>query len=128
MFWIDDLTAPDMLLSVGGFPIRILPLIMTGGTLLQQKMNPAAGSMAGGQQRMMMMMPLIFLFMLYNMASGLNLYWGISTLLGVGQQYMVNKYGKSTGEEEMTAQDLERMATKAKKQKRQRRRPATSRR
>ena len=128
MLWIDDLTAPDMLLSVGGFPIRILPLIMTGGTLLQQKMNPAAGSMAGGQQRMMMMMPLIFLFMLYNMASGLNLYWGISTLLGVGQQYMVNKYGKSTGEEELTAQDLERMATKAKKQKRQRRRPAASRR
>lgn len=124
--WIDDLTAPDMLVSVGGFPIRILPLVMTVGTLLQQKMNPAAGSMAGGQQRMMMFMPLIFLFMLYNMASGLNLYWGISTLLGVGQQFFVNKYGKSTGEEDLTAADLERMANQARKKKR--RRPAMSRR
>ncbi|MEO2002642.1 MAG: membrane protein insertase YidC, partial [Candidatus Poribacteria bacterium] len=117
MFWIDDLTAPDMLLSLGGFPIRILPLVMTVGTILQQKMNPAAGSMAGGQQRMMMFMPLIFLFMLYNMASGLNLYWGISTLLGVGQQFYVNKYGKSTGEEDLTTADLERMANQARKKK-----------
>ena len=114
-----------MLVSVFGFPIRILPLVMTVGTILQQKMNPASGSMAGGQQRMMMFMPVIFLFMLYNMASGLNLYWGISTLLGVGQQFLVNKYGKSTGDEDLTAADLERMANQARKKKR--RRPMTSR-
>ncbi|MBT7100179.1 membrane protein insertase YidC, partial [Candidatus Poribacteria bacterium] len=125
VLWVDDLTAPDMLVSVFGFPIRILPLVMTVGTILQQKMNPASGSMAGGQQRMMMFMPVIFLFMLYNMASGLNLYWGISTLLGVGQQFLVNKYGKSTGDEDLTAADLERMANQARKKKR--RRPMTSR-
>lgn len=76
--------------------------------------------MGGSQRTLMYMMPLMFLFILYNMASGLNLYWGASTLLGVGQQFLVNKYGKSTGEEDWTAADLERMATQERKRKRRR--------
>ena len=118
--WITDLTAPDLLFTVAGVPIRVLPLFMTAGTILQQKMNPAAGTMGGSQRTMMYLMPLMFLFILYNMASGLNLYWGVSTILGVAQQYLVGKYGKSTGEENLTAADLERMATNERKNKRRR--------
>ncbi len=120
VLWITDLTAPDLLFTVAGIPVRILPLFMTAGTILQQKMNPAGGTMGGSQKTLMYMMPLMFLFILYNMASGLNLYWGASTLLGVGQQFLVNKYGKSSGEENLTAADLERMATQERKRKRRR--------
>ena len=124
MLWIDDLTAPDLLFTVFGLPVRALPFVMTAGTLLQQRMNPAATAMGGGQQRMMMyLMPLLFFFMFYNMASGLNLYWGASTLIGVAQQAFVNKFGKTGGDEEhLTAADLEREARAAQKKKQRQRR------
>ncbi|MDA1192994.1 MAG: membrane protein insertase YidC, partial [Candidatus Poribacteria bacterium] len=117
--WINDLTAPDLLYSVGGLPIRLLPLIVMGGTLIQQRMNPTAGTMQGSQKMMMNLMPIMFVFIFYGMASGLNLYWGISTFIGVGQQYLVNKFSEDT-EENLTAADLERMAKQDRKKKRQR--------
>ncbi|GIX07207.1 MAG: hypothetical protein KatS3mg115_1610 [Candidatus Poribacteria bacterium] len=119
VLWIHDLTAPDLLVSVGGFPIRLLPLIVTGGTILQQMLSPMTGSVSGGQKTMMYLMPILFLFFFYGMASGLNLYWGMSTLIGVGQQYLVNRYS-SDEEEHLTAADLERMARQARKKRRER--------
>ncbi|MBM3216201.1 membrane protein insertase YidC [Candidatus Poribacteria bacterium] len=121
VLWMDDLTAPDALFAVAGIPIRVLPLAMTAGTILQQKMNPATTSVAGTQKTMMYVMPLMLLFIFYGMPSGLNLYWGVSTFIGVGQQFLVNKFGKSTGEENLTAADLERMAKQKRKQKRRNR-------
>lgn len=124
MLWIDDLTAPDMMFSIFGLPIRALPILMTVGQLLQQRMLPSASPMSGKQQKMMMyLMPLIFFFIFYNMASGLNLYWGASTLLGVGMQFLVTKFGKQEEEEHLTPADLERRARMARKKKQRRRRP-----
>ena len=40
---------------------------------------------------MMMFMPIMFGVMLYNMPSGLTLYWLTSTLLGIGEQYLIKK-------------------------------------
>ncbi len=123
MLWIDDLTAPDVMFSIFGLPIRALPILMTVGTLLQQRMLPTASPMGGKQQKMMMyLMPLIFFFFFYNMASGLNLYWGASTLLGVGMQFLVGKLGKQEEEEQLTAADLERRARMERKKKQRRRR------
>ena len=43
------------------------------------------------QQKMMgSMMTIVFTVMFYNFASGLNLYWLSSLLLGVGQQWLIN--------------------------------------
>lgn len=123
MLWIDDLTAPDMMFSIFGLPVRALPILMTVGTLLQQRMLPAASPMGGNQQKMMMyLMPLIFFFLFYNWASGLNLYWGASTLLGVGMQFLVGKFGKQEEEEQLTPADLERRARLERKKKQRRRR------
>jgi YidC/Oxa1 family membrane protein insertase len=121
MLWMDDLTAPDSLLVVSGFSIRALPLLMTAGTILQQRMSSTGSAMEGAQKTMMYMMPVMLLFIFYGMPSGLNLYWGVSTFLGVGQQLLVNKYGKKTGEENLTLADLEREAKQEKKKKRARR-------
>jgi len=43
------------------------------------------------QQKMMMyLMPVIFVFITYNLASGLNIYWLCSTVLGIVQQVLMS--------------------------------------
>jgi len=55
----------------------------------QMKITPAAGDPQ--QQKVMMMMPIMFTFMSLNFASGLVLYWLVSTLLAIGQQQLTSK-------------------------------------
>ncbi len=90
MLWIRDLSAPEDFFSVAGVPIRLLPLLMGGSMLLQQRLSPAPN--ADPQQRQMMtLMSVMFTFMFYQFASGLVLYWFVSNLLGIAQQLLVNR-------------------------------------
>ena len=74
--WITDLSAPDTLFTVAGFPINILPFLMGITMFLQQKLMAVPGS--GGQQKMMMyFMNVFFLFLFYTFPSGLNLYYSV---------------------------------------------------
>jgi YidC/Oxa1 family membrane protein insertase len=78
--WINDLAAAD--------PYYILP-ILTGVTMVwQQKMTPAAVDPT--QQKVMMMMPVMFTFIFLSQPSGLSLYWLVSQLFTIGQQYFTN--------------------------------------
>jgi len=43
------------------------------------------------QAKMMLMMPVIFTFMFLNFASGLVLYWLVNNILGIIQQFFVNR-------------------------------------
>jgi YidC/Oxa1 family membrane protein insertase len=43
------------------------------------------------QQRMMMLMPLFMGFIFFNLSSGLNLYYFSSNLIGVVQQWYLNR-------------------------------------
>jgi len=47
---------------------------------------------------MTIMMPLMIGFMSFSLPSGLTLYWFTSTLLGIGQQYLINKQVPTTVE------------------------------
>jgi YidC/Oxa1 family membrane protein insertase len=88
--WIRDLSAPETFLSLGGVSIRILPLLMGGSMLLQQRLSPAPN--ADPQQRQMMtLMSVMFTFMFYSFPAGLVLYWFVSNLLGIAQQLLVNR-------------------------------------
>ncbi len=83
--WITDLSAPDTLMTIAGFPINILPFLMGITMFLQQKLMAAPDS--GGQQKMMMyFMNVFFLFLFYTFPSGLNLYYSVFNILSIVQQ------------------------------------------
>jgi len=83
--WITDLSSPDTLATVGGFPLNVLPVLMGGTMFLQQKLMAAPGG--GGQQKMMMyFMNVFFLFLFYSFPSGLNLYYSVFNILSIVQQ------------------------------------------
>jgi YidC/Oxa1 family membrane protein insertase len=44
------------------------------------------------QARMMMIMPLMFTVLFISAQSGLMLYWLTSNVVGIGQQFFINKY------------------------------------
>ena len=43
------------------------------------------------QQKIFLLMPVIFTFMFLNVPSGLVVYWLVSNLLTIGQQYLTNR-------------------------------------
>ena len=94
--WIADLSEPEGLFA-GTLPyltggLNILPLLMTGTMVLQQRLTPSAGDPQ--QQKMMQFMPLMMLFVFYNMASGLVLYWTVSQILSILQLVMQQRKDK----------------------------------
>ena len=100
MFWINDLSRPDTLLLLPftipflGNALNILPLIMTGASFAQMKLTPkapAADSQAQAQQKMMSFMPIMFVFILYNMPSGLTVYWTTSTIFSITESLIIRR-------------------------------------
>jgi YidC/Oxa1 family membrane protein insertase len=80
--WIHDLSAKD--------PYYILPVLMAILMYLSTKMTPQT-SVDPSQQRMMSLMPLMMAAFFFNLSSGLNLYMFTSNLIGVSQQYYLNR-------------------------------------
>ncbi|MBC8425591.1 membrane protein insertase YidC [bacterium] len=102
MLWIDDLSQPDALftlpfsLPLVGSYFNLLPLIMAVSTYLQTKLTPQSG--AGGQMAAMTtIMPFMMLFFLYNMPSGLVIYWTINTAMTAFQSWQVNRSTPAVG-------------------------------
>ena len=95
--WINDLSAPDRLFHFAfkipfmdpPYGIPVLTLVMGATMLIQQKMSPQAGDPS--QAKMMMLMPVIFTFIFINFSSGLVLYWLVSNLFSIAQQYYTQK-------------------------------------
>ena len=86
--WINDLSSPERLL-VAGIGIPVMTLLMGGTMLVQQWLTPQQGDPT--QRQMMMFMPIVFTYMFLNFPSGLVLYWLVSNLLGITQQYLMLK-------------------------------------
>jgi YidC/Oxa1 family membrane protein insertase len=84
--WITDLSAPERL-TVAGLAIPVLTILMGGTMILQQWLTPQQGDPT--QRQMMMIMPVVFTFMFLNFPSGLVLYWLVSNVLGITQQYLM---------------------------------------
>jgi YidC/Oxa1 family membrane protein insertase len=79
--WITDLSAID--------PYYILPLLMTGTSLLQTWLNPTPPDPM--QAKLMWIMPLMFSVMFFFFPAGLVLYWLTNNILSITQQYLINK-------------------------------------
>jgi YidC/Oxa1 family membrane protein insertase len=78
--WIHDLSQHD--------PYYITPVLMGISMLWQQRLTPVADP---AQAKMMMLTPIMFLFFFLWAPSGLVLYWLVSNMLGIGQQYATNR-------------------------------------
>jgi YidC/Oxa1 family membrane protein insertase len=74
-------------------PTYILPLLMGVSMFVQQKMTPVMGDPR--QAKIMLLMPVVFTFMFLNLPSGLVLYWTLSNVLQIGQQYYMDSGAKA---------------------------------
>ena len=90
--WIHDLSTPDVLLHVAGFPLHALPLVMGGAMFLQQRMSGASSDPT--QKQMMTMMPIMFTFMFYGFPAGLVLYWLTNNLMTMTIQWSFQRLTK----------------------------------
>jgi YidC/Oxa1 family membrane protein insertase len=82
MLWIRDLSSKD--------PYYVTPIIMGGTQLIQQAMT-SSSIPDPAQRRIMYLMPIMFTWIFLSFPSGLVLYWLVNNLLGIAQQYLINK-------------------------------------
>ena len=85
--WVKDLSQPDTVahLPLLGWPINIIPLCMAATQIWLMAMTPKTGDPT--QRRIAMFMPLIFLFICYNFAAALALYYTAQNLFSILQFY-----------------------------------------
>ncbi len=81
MGWITDLSTPD--------PFYVLPVIMGVSMFVQTKLNPAPADPV--QAKVMTIMPIVFSAMFFFFPAGLVLYWTMQNILGILQQWYINK-------------------------------------
>jgi YidC/Oxa1 family membrane protein insertase len=95
--WIRDLSAPDCVV-IRGMPaipfthchgIPVLVILMTITSFLMQWMSPRQPD--PNQQKMMMYMPVLFSLIFIDLPAGLTLYYFASNLLGIVQQFVLNR-------------------------------------
>jgi len=99
--WIKDIAQPEVIysLNLGGFSITIsiLAILAALTTYIQSKMMTAAQPAGANNQAqstqatMTIMMPLFILWIGSKYAAGLTLYWTISNLFQIVQQYFTNR-------------------------------------
>ncbi len=97
--WIKDLSEPDRLfllpasLPVLGNEINVLPILMTIGMFIQQKISTVATTSTSAEQQRLMqiIMPLMFGLIFYHMPAGLVLYWFINSTLMLLYQLKISR-------------------------------------
>ena len=80
--WIHDLSSKD--------PYYILPIVMCVTMIVQTALTPTTADPV--QKKIQYIMPVILTFAFFISApAGLVLYWMVGTLVGVAQQYIINR-------------------------------------
>ncbi len=99
--WITDLSTPEFIVQFGfSIPLvnwdalRLLPILFLGTQLLSMKLTQAPDTgQSNSQMKMMTLgMPIMFFFIMYNMPSGLLVYWIFQNLITTGQQLLYNYF------------------------------------
>jgi YidC/Oxa1 family membrane protein insertase len=98
--WVPDLSMPETVWNFAPFKIpflgwsdlRLLPIIYLVSQLVYGKFTqqPTTGQTATQMKIMMFGMPIVFFFILYDVPSGLLVYWIASNLLTIVQQLVIN--------------------------------------
>jgi YidC/Oxa1 family membrane protein insertase len=95
ILWIHDLSVPDTLVHFGTSLLGIssisgLALAMGISMFIQQKMTISDPK----QKAMVYAMPFMFIFLFSSFPAGLNLYYFMFNVLGIGQQLYINNFAK----------------------------------
>jgi len=100
--WIPDLSLPEAIYNfpenvklpiLGWNALRLLPFLYVGSQLLYGKVVQTPDQKSNSQMKLMLYaMPIVFFFILYDVPSGLLLYWIMSNLLTMVQQVSINKF------------------------------------
>jgi YidC/Oxa1 family membrane protein insertase len=98
--WIPDLSLPESIATFNGrLPIlgwnslRALPFIYLGSQLLYGVATRTPDQQGNNSMKMMMyVMPIMFFFILYDVPSGLLVFWIFSNVFTLVQQIILNKY------------------------------------
>ena len=80
-FWITSLSVRD--------PYYLMPLLAAATTFLQSKMTISDSDQT--QRMMLYMMPLLIGWISMSIPSGMALYWVMFNIVGITQQYYINK-------------------------------------
>jgi YidC/Oxa1 family membrane protein insertase len=83
--WAHDLSQPDTIGVIGGFPINPFPILMGATMVWQANITPPSPGVDPAQQRIMKYMPLMMMVFLYNFSAGLAIYWTAQNLLSIVQ-------------------------------------------
>jgi YidC/Oxa1 family membrane protein insertase len=79
--WIHDLSQPD--------PYYVMPVLVGVSQIITQWMTPQTG-VDPTQQKMMMIMPIVLIFVFVSTPAGALIYWLVSNVWRLGQQYLTN--------------------------------------
>jgi YidC/Oxa1 family membrane protein insertase len=79
--WIHDLSPPD--------PFYVTPVLMGATQFWQMRLTPQTG-VDPAQQKLMQFMPVLFMFFFLWAPAGVVLYWFVSNVWAIGQQYATN--------------------------------------
>jgi YidC/Oxa1 family membrane protein insertase len=88
--WARDLSAPDTVAHLFGFPVNIMPLLMGATMVFQMRLTPQP-TVDNAQAKMMKFMPVIFTLFCYSFSCALALYSTINGLFTIGQQLVINR-------------------------------------
>ncbi len=98
--WIVDLSKPDSIYDFGwhipllqSSQLSLLPILYLGLQYFQMSLQPKPSDpQQASQQRIMKIMPLMFVFIFYSMPAGLVLYFAVSALFGVAENWWMRKH------------------------------------
>jgi len=81
--WFKDLSAPD--------PYYVLPLLLGGFMIIQQRIVPQQGMDPMQAKMMMWMMPVVFTVMMLFLPAALGVYMLTNSILGIVQQLVLEQ-------------------------------------
>ena len=90
--WLPDLSAGD--------PFHILEILMAGTMIVLQLITPAPSADPLQRKVMAIGMPIFMLYVLWGAPSGLLVYWLVGNIVGFSQQFVINRWTKTDGEDE----------------------------
>jgi len=104
--WITDLSAPESIWNfapvklpiLGWSDLRLLPILFVATQLISGKFMQTPGAGTNAQMKMMTYgIPVIFFFVLYDVPSGLLVYWIVMNILTIFQQAYIAKVKRARG-------------------------------